>query len=116
MVRLIRRAWRGLTRRKHAHALENLLPFLHPGATVLDVGSGSGYLCAVLHNLVSPSQLGAPQGKVVGIDHIPELVEWSKCNIIDNELGPALNEGRILVVTGDGREGMLPPSSRDRDN
>ncbi|KAI9569452.1 protein-L-isoaspartate O-methyltransferase [Boletus coccyginus] len=89
----------------HAHALENLLPFLHPGATVLDVGSGSGYLCAVLHNLVSPSQLGAPQGKVVGIDHIPELVEWSKCNMIDNELGPALNEGRILVVTGDGREG-----------
>jgi len=89
----------------HAYALENLFPFLHPGATVLDVGSGSGYLCAVFHNLVSPSQPGIPRGKVVGIDHIPELVEWSKSNLINNGLGPALNEGRILVVTGDGREG-----------
>jgi protein-L-isoaspartate(D-aspartate) O-methyltransferase len=89
----------------HAYALENLLPFLHPGATVLDVGSGSGYVCAAFHNLVSPSQPGAPQGNVVGIDHIPELVEWSKSNLINNGLGPALNEGRILVVTGDGREG-----------
>lgn len=95
-----------LTRRiQHAHALENLLPFLHPGATVLDVGSGSGYLCAVLHHLVFPSQPGVPQGKVVGIDHIPELVEWSKSNLINDGLGPALDEGRILVVTGDGRQG-----------
>ncbi|KAH0837847.1 protein-L-isoaspartate O-methyltransferase [Lanmaoa asiatica] len=89
----------------HAHALEHLRPFLHPGATVLDVGSGSGYLCAVLHHLVSPSQPGAPQGTVVGIDHIPELVEWSKNNLIDNGLGPALDGGRVLVVTGDGRQG-----------
>lgn len=99
---------RNLTLRiQHAHALEHLLPFLHPGATVLDVGSGSGYLCAVLHHLVSPSQPGAPQGKVVGIDHIPELVEWSKSNLISNGLGPASDEGRILVVTGDGRQGRL---------
>ncbi|KAG8219321.1 protein-L-isoaspartate O-methyltransferase [Butyriboletus roseoflavus] len=89
----------------HAHALENMLPFLHPGATVLDVGSGSGYLCAALHHLVSPSEPGAPQGKVVGIDHIPELVERSKSNLITDGLGPALDEGRILLVTGDGRQG-----------
>ncbi|KAF9234457.1 protein-L-isoaspartate O-methyltransferase [Melanogaster broomeanus] len=89
----------------HAHALENLLPFLKPGATVLDVGSGSGYLCAVLHHLVSPSHPGASQGKVVGIDHIPELVEWSKNNVRKDGLGDALDDGRILMVTGDGREG-----------
>jgi len=89
----------------HAHALENLLPFLHPGASVLDVGSGSGYLCAVLHQLVSPSQPGAAQGKVVGIDHIPELVEWSKSNLVNGGLGPAMDEGKIVVVAGDGREG-----------
>jgi len=89
----------------HAHALEDLLPFLNPGATVLDVGSGSGYLCAVLHHLVSPSQPGALKGRVVGIDHIPELVEWSKNNLITNGLGRALDEGRILLVDGDGREG-----------
>lgn len=99
---------RNLTRRiQHAHALENLLPFLHPGATVLDVGSGSGYLCAVLHHLVSPSQPGAPQGNVIGIDHIPELVEWSTSNLINNGLGSALDEGKILVVAGDGRQGKL---------
>ncbi|KAF8555142.1 protein-L-isoaspartate O-methyltransferase [Imleria badia] len=89
----------------HSYALENLLPFLHPGATALDVGSGSGYLSAVLDHLVTPSQPGAPRGKVVGIDHIPELVEWSKSNLINNGLGPALDEGRILLVAGDGREG-----------
>ena len=107
---------RYLTRRiQHAHALENLLPFLNPGASVLDVGSGSGYLCAVLHQLVAPSQPGTPQGKVVGIDHIPELVEWSKSNVNNSGLGPAMNEGKIVIVTGDGRQGALPLSSRGRD-
>ncbi|KAL4243250.1 Protein-L-isoaspartate O-methyltransferase [Abortiporus biennis] len=72
----------------HAHAMENLLPFLNPGARVLDVGSGSGYLCAVLHHLVGPT------GKVVGIDHISELVDWS-------------------VVTGDGRRGYPPAAPYD---
>ncbi|KAF9225658.1 protein-L-isoaspartate O-methyltransferase [Gyrodon lividus] len=89
----------------HAHALENLLPFLNPGATVLDVGSGSGYLCAVLHHLVSPSDPGVPKGKVVGIDHIPELVEWSKSNLKTDGFSDALNDGNILILAGDGRKG-----------
>ncbi|KAG9313877.1 protein-L-isoaspartate O-methyltransferase [Chiua virens] len=87
----------------HAHALENLFPFLHPGATVLDVGSGSGYLSSVLHHLVSPP--GERQGKVVGIDHIPELVEWSKRNIVNDGIGAAVDEGKIVIVVGDGRQG-----------
>lgn len=87
--------------------MENLLPFLNPGATILDVGSGSGYLCAVLHHLVSPSQPGALQGKVIGIDHIPELVEWSKSNLTHNGLGHTLDEGKIRMVVGDGRQGKL---------
>ena len=94
-----------LTRLQHAHALENLLPFLHPGASVLDVGSGSGYLCAVLHHLVSQSQPGASQGKVVGIDHIPELVDWSRGNLINSGLGSALDQGKVVMITGDGRLG-----------
>lgn len=36
----------------HAHAVETLAPFLKPGAKVLDVGSGSGYLCAVFGEMV----------------------------------------------------------------
>ncbi|OAX38288.1 protein-L-isoaspartate O-methyltransferase [Rhizopogon vinicolor AM-OR11-026] len=82
----------------HAHAIEHLLDFLGPGKRVLDVGSGSGYLCAVLHHLV-------PGGVVVGIDHIPELVDWSKGNLRKDGLGSALDKGEIIMVAGDGRQG-----------
>jgi protein-L-isoaspartate(D-aspartate) O-methyltransferase len=37
---------------------------------ILDVGSGSGYLCAVF-------ALALPRARVVGIDVIPELVQMS---------------------------------------
>lgn len=84
---------------KHAYATEHLLPYLKPGAKVLDVGSGSGYLAAVLHRLVSPG------GKVVGIEHIPELVTWSEENLKKDGLCDALASGEIEMIAGDGREG-----------
>jgi protein-L-isoaspartate(D-aspartate) O-methyltransferase len=65
----------------------------------LDVGSGSGYLAAVLHHLVSPG------GKVVGIDHIPQLVDWSVENLKKDGLGHALETGEVVIVSGDGRLG-----------
>ena len=60
--------------------------------------AGSGYLTACMAEMVGTS------GKVVGIEHIPELVEQSKRNI---ERGNAdlLESGRVLLVTGDGRQG-----------
>ncbi|CCM03298.1 uncharacterized protein FIBRA_05426 [Fibroporia radiculosa] len=87
----------------HAHALESLLPFLHPGARVLDVGSGSGYLTAVLHHLVSAEH--GTTGTVVGIEHIPELVGWSMENLRRDGLEAAVNDGHIKIVVGDGRQG-----------
>lgn len=84
---------------QHAYALENLLPFLHPKAKVLDVGSGSGYLTAVFHHLVGP------HGKVVGIDHISELVDWSIANLKGDGLGEALEKKQIEMIAGDGRKG-----------
>lgn len=36
----------------HAYACELLGPWLKPGASVLDVGSGSGYLTAVFAHMV----------------------------------------------------------------
>ncbi|KAF9269574.1 protein-L-isoaspartate O-methyltransferase [Marasmius fiardii PR-910] len=83
----------------HAYASEHLLPYLRPGAKVLDVGSGSGYLVAVLHQLVSPG------GKVVGIEHVDELVEWSKENLKKDGLGAELESKSIQIITGDGRKG-----------
>ena len=90
----------------HAHASEYLLPYLQAGSKVLDVGSGSGYLTAILHYLVSPGN-GQPVGKVVGIDHISELVDWSVENLKKDGLGPALENGQIEMIMGDGRKGML---------
>ena len=91
---------------QHAHAAENLLPFLKPGARVLDVGSGSGYLCAVLYRILQDeADQRSEESKVVGIDHIPELVEWSVGNLRQDGLGDAVEHGRIKMVAGDGRKG-----------
>lgn len=84
----------------HASAAESLLPFLHPNARVLDVGSGSGYLTHVLSNL-----LGS-EGKVVGIDHIQGLVDLSNKNMAKSEEGKQLLEsGKVKFIVGDGRRG-----------
>ncbi|KAJ7507367.1 Pcmt1-prov protein [Mycena galericulata] len=95
----------------HAYAADYLLPFLRPGAKVLDIGSGSGYLCAVLHFLVTSyadDQSGkvTVPGKVIGIEHIPELVDWSIVNLKKSaETRRALESKEIEVHAGDGRLG-----------
>ncbi|CAF1002609.1 unnamed protein product [Adineta ricciae] len=82
----------------HAYALEMLEDKLVPGARVLDVGSGSGYLTACMARLVQPG------GKVVGIEHMPELVQLAIKNISKN--GRSLfDDGVLEIVTGDGRLG-----------
>ncbi|KAJ7767352.1 protein-L-isoaspartate O-methyltransferase [Mycena olivaceomarginata] len=99
----------------HAYAVDHLLPFLRPGAKVLDVGSGSGYLCAVLHHLVSSYAEDQPEkvtvaGKVIGIDHIPELVDWSLQNLKkDDRTRRAVEEKQIEMYAGDGRLGNEGP-------
>ncbi|KAI0716810.1 Pcmt1-prov protein [Earliella scabrosa] len=91
----------------HAHAAENLLPFLHPGSRVLDVGSGSGYLAAVLFQLLQdPSDPRSAESKVVGIEHIPELVDWSIENLRKDGFGKEIETGNIKIIAGDGRKGL----------
>jgi protein-L-isoaspartate(D-aspartate) O-methyltransferase len=86
----------------HAAAAESLLPYLQPGARILDIGSGSGYLTAVLANLVEPD------GVVVGVDHISPLVALACGNVNKSEDGRrALGEGRIRFEKGDGRLGWV---------
>lgn len=92
----------------HGHACEYLLPFLHPGSRVLDIGSGSGYLTHVLANLITDasSPPSSSNGHVVGIDHIQGLVDLSNGNMAKSEDGRKLiASGKVKFVTGDGRSG-----------
>jgi len=82
----------------HAYALELLEEQLKEGNKALDVGSGSGYLTACFAHMVGPT------GKVVGIDHIQNLVDWSENNLRKNH-GNLIDSGQIKLVLGDGRLG-----------
>ncbi|KAJ3111235.1 hypothetical protein HDU96_005892 [Phlyctochytrium bullatum] len=98
----------------HAMCLELLKNHLKPGSKALDVGSGSGYLSAIMAHLVrtdpssssSPPKSGSPlpHGRVVGIDHIPELVEFSLRNV-RGDCPDLLDDGTLKLVCGDGRKG-----------
>lgn len=88
----------------HASAAESLLQYLHPKARVLDIGSGSGYLTHVLANLIGD---GDTEGKVVGLDHIPELVDLANSNMGKSEEGRKMLEtGKVRFIVGDGRKGF----------
>lgn len=60
------------------------------------MGSSSGYLCAVFHHLIE-----GEGGHVVGVEQIPQLLAWSKENIINDGLGKALENGGIEMLLGD---------------
>jgi protein-L-isoaspartate(D-aspartate) O-methyltransferase len=59
----------------HAACLDLLAGQLRPGARVLDVGSGSGFLTAVMGRLVSPG------GSVVGVEKWSDLAQRSRDSI-----------------------------------
>uniref|UniRef100_A0A8C8G2M8 Protein-L-isoaspartate(D-aspartate) O-methyltransferase n=1 Tax=Oncorhynchus tshawytscha TaxID=74940 RepID=A0A8C8G2M8_ONCTS len=82
----------------HAYALELLYDQLYDGAKALDVGSGSGILSACFARMVGP------KGKVIGIDHIKELVDDSITNVKKDDPG-LITSGRIKLIVGDGRMG-----------
>merc|ERR1719375_58127 len=82
----------------HGMALELLSPALRPGARVLDVGCGSGYLCAALAHMVGPD------GLVVGIDYLSALVDLARKNL-SRAHGDLLASGRLKLLRGDGWAG-----------
>ena len=57
------------------YSQEWLSDVLVPGAKALDIGSGSGYLCAAFYEMMDR------KGKVVGIEHIKELSDESVENL-----------------------------------
>ncbi len=64
------------------------------GETVLEVGSGCGYVLALLSKIVGS------KGKIIGIELVPELVKIAEDNL--NKAGVENAE----VVSGDGSEGF----------
>lgn len=60
-------------------------------------GLGTGYLTACFAIMVGP------QGRAVGVEHIPELVDKSIKNIQNSAAAPLLEEGSLLLHAG----GML---------
>lgn len=88
----------------HAYALTLLKDHLKPGARVLDVGVGSGYLAACMAEMVKPG------GQVYGIDYIGDLVTLAKQNLARNH-GEKLGT-QIVLAQGDGWHGV-PGASFD---
>ena len=87
----------------HAHALQLLEPQLRPGATVLDVGCGTGVLTAAFAHMVGPS------GRVHGVDYIDPLVRMSEENLVRHEKAGGhalLASGRVTLSVGDGWQGV----------
>ncbi|KAI5710314.1 hypothetical protein M8J75_007594 [Diaphorina citri] len=60
---------------ENARALELLKDNLKPGAKVLDIGSGSGYLTACFADLVGSN------GEVTAVELIPEVLQFTHYNI-----------------------------------
>ena len=89
----------------HAHTLELLKDVLYDGATVLDVGSGSGYLTACM------AYLSAPNGYAVGIDRVGELTVQATQNIKKDN--PELLRYNLFMVTGDGHDGYAAKAPYD---
>lgn len=110
----------------HAHVLEDLLPPLLRASkneptkplSILDVGCGSGYLTSVFGRMVEPkanrktkklsfsesSSTTLNEGKVYGIDVVPELVEMSRTNI-QKEDGDLIDSNTVQVMVRDGWKG-----------
>uniref|UniRef100_A0AAQ5YX31 Protein-L-isoaspartate O-methyltransferase n=1 Tax=Amphiprion ocellaris TaxID=80972 RepID=A0AAQ5YX31_AMPOC len=90
----------------HAYALELLHDQLYEGAKALDVGSGSGILSVCFARMVGP------KGKVIGIDHIKELVDDAITNVKKDD--PSLiTSGRVKLLVGDGRMGFKEEAPYD---
>ncbi|KAF4663835.1 hypothetical protein FOL47_005544 [Perkinsus chesapeaki] len=91
----------------HAHALELLEPFIVGGGRrILDVGSGSGYLAVCM------ARMGGETSRVIGIDYIGPLVDFSLDNVKKKD-SDLLESGRLKLLQSDGWAGYEPKAPYD---
>ncbi len=67
---------------------------VRPGQRVLDVGCGSGWTTVLLARLVGPT------GQVVGVEIVPELVDFGRANLATQRLPQARIEPAVPGVLG----------------
>ena len=88
----------------HIYYLEFLKDLLPKATSILDIGSGSGYLTAMLAYL-------SPKSKVIGIDYHQDLIDKS-INVCSNYLSKEVNN-RIQLIQGDGINGYSQSAPYD---
>jgi protein-L-isoaspartate(D-aspartate) O-methyltransferase len=86
-----------------AFMLEQLQP--EAGEKILDVGSGSGWTTAILAEIVGE------KGKVIGIEIIPELVEFGRKNV---EKYNFIKKGIVEFICADGSKGYKAEAPFDK--
>lgn len=64
-----------------------------PGQKILEIGTGSGYLTALLAKIIGPS------GKIFSIEYVPELKDFAESNLKKYRFK------NITLITGDGKRG-----------
>ena len=69
--------------------------------TALDVGSGSGIMTALIY-FVLKALFPFKRVQVVGVEHIAELAQQSRENLIAAGLGDLVKAGCLYIVHGDG--------------
>merc|ERR1740129_2084019 len=82
--------------RIHTCCIEAVAPSCGPGAAVLDIGCGTGFVTAVL------ARLAGPGGRVLGLDVVEEYVARTRENLEKDALGGPLRSGLIEARLGDG--------------
>jgi protein-L-isoaspartate(D-aspartate) O-methyltransferase len=75
---------------------------VHPGQRVLEIGSGGGWLVAMLARLVGPT------GHATGIELIAELAERSQADL------KRLGTDNVTIICGDGAGGLKTEAPFDR--